>query len=183
YKAPGFDAAGNPPFAPPRSYPVGTTPMSVTIKDVNGDKIPDLFVTNTGSNDISVLLGSYDSNGIWSTTFGPRLKSTGSGPIATALGDFNGDRIFDLMVTNRDGTLSVLPGIGSNGQGPGFFQDHHAITRTIPGGSGMVSQSGNFLVTATGSIVNTLTLATVFSAAPGQAVRAVQTLPGGNLVA
>ena len=183
YRATGFDAAGNPTFAPPRTYPVGQTPTSVTILDVNGDGIPDLLVANTGSNDVSVLFGSYDSNGTWIANPGPRLKSTGSGPIATALRDTNGDGIPDLVVTNQDGTISVLPGIGSNGQGTGFFQDNHATTLTIPGSSGMVSQSGNFLVTDTGAIVNTLTLTTVFSPAPGQSVTAVQALPDGDLVA
>jgi hypothetical protein len=179
----GFDAQGNPTFAPPQSYAVGQDPTSVTIADLNGDGIPDMLVANTLSNDISVLFGSYDADGNWIANPGPRLKSTSSGPTATALRDTNGDGVSDLVITNQDGTLSILPGIGSNGQGTGFFQDNRATTLTIPGGSGMVSQSGNFLVTGTGAIVNTLTLATVFSPAPGQAVTAVQALSDGNLVA
>ena len=183
YRATGFDAAGNPTFAPPRTYSVGQDPVSVTIADLNGDGIPDMLVSNFGSNDVSVVLGNDDSDGNWIANAGPRLASTGSGPIATALRDTNGDGIPDLVITNQDGTLSVLPGIGSHGQGTGFFQDNKATTLTVPGSSGMLSQSGNFLLTDTGSLINTLTLATVFRSAPGRTVTAVQALPNGDILA
>jgi hypothetical protein len=65
YRGTGFDAAGNPTFAAPVSYPVGTNPVSVTIQDLNGDGIPDLVVANQGSNDVSILFGSWDSSGNW----------------------------------------------------------------------------------------------------------------------
>src|SRR5439155_26219318 len=88
YRFLALDASGRWTFALPVSYPVGTDPVSVTIADVNGARdssgrlIPDMLVVNHGSNDVSVLYGSYDSNGHWMGTLGPRLRSGGSGPVA-----------------------------------------------------------------------------------------------------
>src|SRR5436305_783825 len=44
-------------FAAAQSYPVGVTPQSVAVADLDRDGIPDLVVTNSGSNTVSVLLG------------------------------------------------------------------------------------------------------------------------------
>ena len=74
---------GVPTFAPsPETYFVGTAPASVTVADINGDGIPDMLIANQGSNDVSVMFGSYDANGDWVGIPGPRLKSGGDGPIA-----------------------------------------------------------------------------------------------------
>ena len=74
---------GVPTFAPsPETYFVGTAPASVTVADINGDGIPDMLVANQGSNDVSVIFGSYNANGDWVGIPGPRLKSGGDGPIA-----------------------------------------------------------------------------------------------------
>src|SRR5467141_2073136 len=47
-------------FAPPKSYPVGTSPSAVVVGDFNGDGKPDLAVANSGSANVSVLLGNGD---------------------------------------------------------------------------------------------------------------------------
>jgi hypothetical protein len=105
--------------ANPHTYFVGTAPASVTVADINGDAIPDMLVANRGSNDVSVLLGSYASNGEWLGNVGPRLRSGGAGPIAVAVRDLNGDRVPDLAVTNgSSGTVTSLTGVGQ-----GFFDD------------------------------------------------------------
>ena len=49
----------------PQTYFVGTAPASVTVADINGDGIPDMLIANQGSNDVSVIFGSYDANGDW----------------------------------------------------------------------------------------------------------------------
>ena len=83
---------GVPSFAPaPRTYFVGTAPASLTVADINGDGIPDMLIANQGSNDVSVIFGSYDANGDWVGIPGPRLKSGGDGPIAVIVRDLNGD--------------------------------------------------------------------------------------------
>ena len=74
---------GVPTFAPsPETYFVGTAPASVTVADINGDGIPDMLVADQGSNDVSVIFGSYNASGDWVGIPGPRLKSGGDGPIA-----------------------------------------------------------------------------------------------------
>jgi hypothetical protein len=128
YRFAGFDASGQPIYAPPVSYSVGTNPAGLTIADVNGDGIPDLVVANQGSNDVSVLFGAYDDNGQWMASPGPRLQSGGIGPIAVTVRDVTGssgtggpDGILDLVVTNAQrGTMTVLPGVGG-----GFFDDNN----------------------------------------------------------
>lgn len=47
-------------FAPPITYSVGTAPCGVVVGDFNGDSKLDLAIANSGSNDISVLLGLGD---------------------------------------------------------------------------------------------------------------------------
>ena len=44
-------------FKPVQTYPVGTNPISVVLGDLNGDGNLDLAVLNSGSNNVTVLLG------------------------------------------------------------------------------------------------------------------------------
>ncbi len=79
---------GVPTFAPTvETYFVGTAPASVTVADINDDGIPDMLIADQGSNDVSVLFGSYNSQGDWVGEAGPRLKSGGDGPIAVSVQD------------------------------------------------------------------------------------------------
>src|SRR5262249_44740992 len=124
--------SGVPTFAPaPRTYFVGTAPAGVTVADINTDGIADMLVANQGSNDVSILFGSYDAGGSWVGLAGPRLKSGGAGPVAVTRRDMNGDGISDLVVTNGgSGTLTVLPGVGR-----GFFDDRQPQTLFDLGGA------------------------------------------------
>src|SRR5262249_46302370 len=101
--------AGAPSFAPnPQTLFVGTAPVSVTVADINGDKIPDMLIANEGSNDVSVIFGAYNKSGSWVGMLGPRLKSGGSGPIAVAVHDMDRDGIADLAVMNGgSGTVTM----------------------------------------------------------------------------
>ncbi len=185
FHALGFDAAGQPILAPPLDIPVGSQPVGVTIQDINGDTIPDMLVANQGSNDVSVLFGGYDSKGLWIATPGPRLKSSGNGPISTTLRDLNGDGILDLAITNADGTVSVLPG-----RGQGFFDDRTPATFNVSGGivasSFAVGSDIGLAITGAGNIVSinldTLASAPVFQPAGGVEARAIVALAGGDAV-
>jgi large repetitive protein len=73
------------------NYAVGSWPSSVAVGDFKGDGKLDLAVTNSGSNNVSVLLGNGDG------TFGATVNyGAGSGPASLAVGDFNGDGKPDL---------------------------------------------------------------------------------------
>jgi hypothetical protein len=90
--------------------------------DFNGDGIPDLAVTSSGSKSISILIGNGD--GTFTATPTP---GTGDFPAFMTVGDFNGDGIPDLAVVgfqknlltillgNGDGTFSVVPSSPSVG--------------------------------------------------------------------
>ena len=84
-------------FHSARSYPVGTNPVAGKAADFNGDGKLDIAVVNSGSNDISILLGNGDG------TFQPAQNfALGNSqtlvPTDIALGDFNGDGKPDVAV-------------------------------------------------------------------------------------
>jgi hypothetical protein len=179
---------GVPVFAPdPQTIFVGTAPASLTVADINDDDVPDMLVANPGSNNVSVIFGSYDGDGIWMGTPGLRLKSGGDGPIAVAVRDLNGDAVLDLAVTNgSSGTVTSLFGVGQ-----GFFDDQQPAELFDLGGA--VDQPPTFAgdsdigfaVTTAGEVVRfDLSNAAagahvVFEADPVVAARA---LPNGQLV-
>jgi hypothetical protein len=183
-----------PVFAPnPQTYFVGTDPVNVTIQDINGDTVPDLVVANRGSNDVSILFGSWDSiTGNWMATPGPRLQSGGFGPIAVnVVPDPHSPGGADLAITNgTSGTIAVLPG-----RGQGFFDGRNPQVLDIPGNpviaQGPVfagSSDAGVVLTGAGQIVGfnlgnfAATAGTVFTPPPGEPVLVMQGLPDGNLV-
>jgi uncharacterized repeat protein (TIGR01451 family) len=106
-------------FAAAKSYAVGTSPSAIVIGDFNGDGKPDLAVANSGSNNVSILLGNGDG------TFQPAVDyAAGNSPSAIFVGDFNGDGKLDLAVfqagnsqNSAAGSVSILLG-----NGDGTFQ-------------------------------------------------------------
>jgi hypothetical protein len=195
YRNTSVTPTGQPTFAPPVSYPLGTDPVSVTIQDLNGDGIPDMVAANQGSNDVSILFGSWDAAGHWVGTPGPRLNSGGQGPVAVAVRDVTGpggkpDGIPDLVVTNgQSGTLAVLPGVGQ-----GFFNDLAPTVLNVPGNPvigapALAGGSGvGVIPTADGSLfgldLNALSVSAQpeFTSAGGSEVRAVEALSASTLV-
>ncbi len=114
-----------------------------------------MLIANQGSNDISVLFGSYDANSDWTGIPGPRLKSGGNGPIAVFVRDLTANGIPDLAVVNGgSGTVTLLPGVGG-----GFFDDQRP-TVLFNLGSAVVqpptfagASSLGYVVTASGNLV------------------------------
>lgn len=116
----------------PLSFFAGTNPVHLAVGDLNGDSIPDLAVANQGSNDVSILLGTGTASLF---RYGPRLNSGGIGTNHVSIGNYNGDTVPDLLVTNgQSGTMTMLPGIGSSGQGTGFFNDTTPGSVNLGGG-------------------------------------------------
>ncbi len=82
-------------FNPATNFTVGSSPISVTVGDFNGDGKSDLAVANWNSNNVSVLLGTGTGSFGTATNF-----TVGSFPYSVTVGDFNGDGKSDLAVAN-----------------------------------------------------------------------------------
>jgi hypothetical protein len=107
---------GNGTAAP--TYATGTSPISVTIADVNGDGKPDLVVSNYTDDTVGILLGKGDGTFRTQTT-----TAVGAAPDFVSVADLNGDGKPDLVVSNAaDDTLSILLG-----NGDGTFQAQSVI--------------------------------------------------------
>jgi len=74
------------------------------VGDFNVDGLPDLAVANSGSNNVSVLLGNGDGSFQAVQNFEAESR-----PFSIAVGDFNGDGLPDLAVANGlSNNVSVL---------------------------------------------------------------------------
>jgi hypothetical protein len=106
---------GDGTFAATAAIPTSGKPFYIAVGDLNGDGIPDLAVSITCSTvaacessdgTVTVLLGNGDG------TFTPATATpatTGYCCLSIAVGDFNGDGIPDLAVTDADNdTVEVL---------------------------------------------------------------------------
>ena len=89
---------------------VGEGPKSIAVGDFDGNNVLDLAVTNYDANTVSILLGNGDGT---FTPANPPEVEVGDLPISVAVGDFDGNNILDLAVTNFDSnTVSILLGNG-----------------------------------------------------------------------
>ncbi len=107
---------GDGTFAPVTAadiYEAGTAPVFVATEDLNADGILDLVVANSGSDNVSVLLGNNDGSGKSDGTFAALGYDVGTNPFSLALGYLNADLILDLVVVNSgSANVSVLMGNG-----------------------------------------------------------------------
>lgn len=113
-----FIGLGNGEFRHGAQYEYGDTPTSVALSDLNHDGKVDLIVTNGGpmSNAVSIWFGNGDG-----TFRQPTDYRSGKRPLGVSFGDFNNDRIRDLLVINgeRDSFSTFI------GNGDGTFQAGH----------------------------------------------------------
>jgi hypothetical protein len=100
---------GDGTLGPKTDFDTGMVPVSVAVKDLNGDGHPDLAVTCWWVGAVSVLFGN--GNG----TFQPQiLFSTGAVNYSVAIGDLNADGRPDLAIGNQStNTVHVLLNVGN----------------------------------------------------------------------
>ncbi len=98
-----------PSFAPQATFTVGAGPTFLAVGDFNGDGRPDLAVANANGGTVSVLLNSTPAGASAPSFSAQQTFTVGPGPIAVAVGDFNGDGKPDLALANNgNGTVSVV---------------------------------------------------------------------------
>lgn len=96
-------------FATKVDYAANTNPRHIAIGDFNGDKYPDIAVSDYGAAKMSVFINQ--GNG----TFAAKSDfTTGSNPTSIESGDFNRDGNLDLLVFNYTSiTASFFAGNGA----------------------------------------------------------------------
>ena len=101
--------AAVPTFAAQQTIAVGTKPRFLTVADVNGDGRPDLIVTNTVDNTVSVLLNTTAPGAMTLSWAAPVSLATGMNPVSVVVADINGDSKPDLIIVNNlDATVSII---------------------------------------------------------------------------
>lgn len=90
----------------------GTGPTGVAVGDFNKDGHLDVVVTNSGNNNVGVLLGKGDG-----TFQDPKLTSVACNPNWITVGDFNGDGIPDIAVVAPGCSSTVVDILLGNGDG------------------------------------------------------------------
>jgi streptogramin lyase len=108
-----FLGYGNGSFMPQKTYSTAprSDPYSIAADDFNNDGELDIFVANSGTNNIGILLGSGNGSFGLQTTYG---ITPGSRPHSIVIADFNQDKQLDVAVSNYDtNNISVLIGFGN----------------------------------------------------------------------
>jgi len=90
----------------------GGGPTGVAVADFNKDGHPDIVVTNSGGNNVGVLLGNGDG-----TFKAPVTTSVACNPDWITVGDFNGDGIPDIAVVAPGCFTTVVDVLLGNGDG------------------------------------------------------------------
>ncbi len=85
-------------FATHADFSVGTNPSGVAIGDIDGDSKPDIAVSNSGSNTVSVFRNTSTSGSVSMAT--AVNFATANGPQGLSIGDLDGDGKPDMAVAN-----------------------------------------------------------------------------------
>ncbi len=102
---------GNLTLLPQTTLPVGHSPVSFAVADVNLDGNADLVVANSADGTVSVMRGNGDGTFIPAAAF-----AVGKYPVSVIVQDMNADGNPDLVVVdNGSSDIAVLFGYGNGG--------------------------------------------------------------------
>ncbi len=125
-----FLGNGDGALRPPHHYPIDGPADQIEITDLNHDRFLDVEVSN-GEGGGARLIGNGDG-----TFQAPELYAAG-GAADTAVADFTGDGVPDLVVANSsgyiDGGAVLLKGLGGGRFGPPVAIPGHAGSRVATG--------------------------------------------------
>ncbi|MHB8474627.1 MAG: FG-GAP repeat domain-containing protein, partial [Gammaproteobacteria bacterium] len=126
--------AATPSFATQQTFATGNGPFSVAVADLNGDGKPDLIVTNSSDNTVSVLLNTTAPGASTLSFAAQQSFATGTVPVFVAVADVNGDGKPDLIIANLTAsTVSVLLNTTAPGAAtPGFATQQTFSTGVVP---------------------------------------------------
>src|SRR5262249_1202325 len=127
------------PGSPGEPLAVGQGPHSVATGDFNGDGRPDLVTANSGSGDVSGLVGPGDGS------VRPEARAPGEDrPVALAVEDLDANGRLDLVICDNgggfeDGSIEVLLG---NGDGS-FGEQARFLIGTYPNSVAVADVDGD----------------------------------------
>src|SRR5262245_1854667 len=149
------DGAGDFAIAPNSPAATGSSPKSLVVADFNGDAKSDVAVANSGSNNVTVLLG--DGMGGLSQANGP--FAVGNNPWLLAVGDFNRNGKPDLAIANLSGgNVTILLDDGNDGFAPAPGSPFAAGTNPFSIAVSDFNLDGNADLVVTSSTTNNLTV-------------------------
>jgi hypothetical protein len=118
-------------------------PAAVQLADLNGDRIPDLLVVNSGANDVLIYPGLGNGQ------FGPELDAgfgfaTGTDPVSVTVDDLNGDGRTDLLVANKGSNdLTTLLNVPTASDGFTFNAGPRLAAGTGPAATAVQDVNGD----------------------------------------
>ena len=107
------DGKGHFTRAPDSPFAVGAGPYPLAVGDVNGDDLLDIVTPDVEGNTVTILAGN--GKGGFTAATGSPITLEKSRPFQVALGNINGDKMQDLIITHDDTNLITI--LLNNGKG------------------------------------------------------------------